>query len=210
MTVPANGTPQEGATGTTGEGQAPAGENDQQGQEPATNDGQPDLSKIEDPNLRAWVEAQAKAATDARREAAKYRTERNTLQQAQETARLASLPQEQQAQEAQALRDAENGRLKAELADFRVATPVREAAVAAKAYNPEIILAMIKDKVETDDAGLPTNVGALLADLRKTDGYLFRRTATADAGAGKDSTNGSSADMNASIRALLGRGPSTT
>lgn len=209
MTVPANGAPQEGATGPTGEGQAPAGQNDQQGQEPA-NDGQPDLSKIEDPNLRAWVEAQAKSATEARREAAKYRTERNALQQAQETARLAALPQEQQAQEAQALRDAENGRLKAELADFRVAAPVREAAVAAKAYNPEIILAMIKDKVETDETGLPTNVAVLLADLRRTDGYLFKRAATADAGAGKDNKNGSSADMNASIRALLGRGPSNT
>lgn len=214
MTVPANGAPQEGAEGTTGAGQAPPGQPDPaEGLEPTgTPDGTPDPSKIEDPVLRAYVETQVKQAAEARREAAKYRTERNALQTAQEAARLAALPTEEQALEAGRLRDAENAALKSELADLRVGGTIRNAATEAKAHNPETILAMIRDQVETDDKGNPTNVAALLTALRKSDGYLFRRTNVADAGAGNGKGEGTrpSQSMNDAIRAAAGRGPSPT
>lgn len=186
---PANG-------GAGGQGQDPAA-NGQQGQDPSGGQQQDpqgnqgngtggdtfDASTIEDPAVRAYVEAQQKAAKEARDQAARYRTERNALQQQHETD---AQRQEREAQEAAAARQTETERLAAleeENRTLKVGGAITDAARDAKAFNPSLVVQMLAGKVELGDDGKPTNLPALLTGLKESDPYLFRRSRN-DAGAG--------------------------
>lgn len=205
---------QESGQGATGTGQESTGQQGQQGgqtgQESGQGQGQEsggfDLSKIEDPNLRAFLEHQQKDTAEARREAAQYRTQlretQQTLQQMQRQGETEAQRQERERAEA----DQERERLREENRMLKVTGVVAEKATAAKAFSPTAVLNMIKGSIEYDADGRPTNVDTLIADLKRTDPYMFQRSRVAtDASAG--GSGGSPApSMNDRIRQAAGRG----
>lgn len=203
---------QEPGGATNGQGQEPQGQENPPtgGQEPQGNQdpsqGNPfDPSTISDPALRAYVEKVAKDAQEARQEAARYRTERNTYQgQVQQFQQQNETDQERANREAQETQQRLE-KLAQENRDLKVGAAVRQAADKAKAFNPTTVYGLIGSKVETDDQGNPTNVDELLKDLRQSDPYLFKR-ATADAGQGAGEQGAPALNMNDAIRAAAGRG----
>lgn len=183
-----------GATAPTG--QEPGGTG-QQADAGATFD----ASTIQDPTIRAYVEAQQKAATEARQEAAQHRV---ALQTATETAEQA---QQRQAQEAETARQAEQTRLN-ELAEENRSLKVGAAITAAAptAHDPAIVASIIGPKVTLDDKGAPTNVTELVQGLKTSHPYLFKRSST-DAGAGAGDQGATQpGDMNSIIQRLAKRG----
>lgn len=219
MTTPANsGTGQEPAAGSAQGGQeptatgtpAPAQSGQSGGQEPQQTGqqqgtgaptGTPDLSAITDPNLRAWVEHQAKQATEARQEAARYRTERNTLREQAEQAQRANETAEQTAERERAEQAAENERIRQENRDLKSGAVLSAAVTEAKAINPETFAALLKSKVTIKDDGSVEGVEQAITDLRKSDPYLFRRTdAAAGDGGGEQGNPAPGSTINDFIR----------
>lgn len=207
------------AAGSPGQGQAPAGQQDQQQQQAAPGQapeggqqqqgtGQFDLSTIQDPALRAYLEKMAGETERARQEAARYRTERATLQeQVQQFQRQNETDQERQQREA-AEAQQRLERLESENRDLKVGAAFRDAASAAKAFSPTAVWDLVKARgiqVEVDDQGKPTNTAAILAGLQQSDPYLFPRTPQgADGGgAGGGQAPGATGGINDLIR---GRG----
>lgn len=196
MTVnaPEGGQGQESGTqGATQQGQEPQGGNGNQGQEPGgqqqgTPSGEFDLNTIQDPALRAYLEKVQRDAQEARQEAARYRTERNTFQQQATTLQQAQeTEQERQAREAQEAKERME-QLERENRDLKVGQAIQKAATDAKAFNPALVATMLDAKVTLDDKGTPTNLQDLLKDLRQSDPYLFKRANTnAGEGAGQES-----------------------
>jgi hypothetical protein len=220
MSEQANETGQESGQGATGTGQEPTGQqgaqqgqgtgqesgNGQQGSDQRGSGADFDLSKIQDPNLRAYLEHQQKATAEARREAATYRTQLREVQANLTQQQQANETAEQKAQREQVERDERTQRLEQENRDLKVGAVVRSAAATAKAFSADTVWAMIKDQVTTDDQGKPTNVEALIADLKRDHAYVFQRArSTAVAGAGG---TGPALTMNDRIRAGVRRGPS--
>lgn len=167
-------------------GQAPAAQQgqqgtgqQQQGQAPAQQPtgGQFDASTIEDPALRAYVEAQQAELRRARGEAANYRTQYQGLQRQHETVDQAA------AREAQEHRD----RLETLEQENRTLKVTQAMATAAKdAHDPSVVAAMIGSQVTLDESGKPTNLDALVSGLRQTHPFLFRVIpGGGDAGAGR-------------------------
>ena len=161
-----NGQQQDGATGQ------------QQGQQQGTADGMPDLSTITDPHLRAWVEAQAREAREARQEAGRYRTERNGLRtqfdQYRQQHETDEQRQQREAQEARQRLEA----LEAENRTLKIAPQFTAAATAAKALDPQALLTLVGglEAITLDDQGKATNLDALLAQARTQYPYMFSRT----------------------------------
>lgn len=204
-------------TETGGQGQAPAdgqGQTDQasggqgnqdQGQAGQGGSGdQFDLSTIQDPEVRAYVEGLRKEAGEARGQAARYRTERNqvrtdltNLQRQHETdEQRAERERQEREQQTQGERERLE-RLEQENRELRTGTAIRDAATGA--HNPDVVVRMIAGQVQYDDQGQPTNVQDLVANLRQTDPYLFRRT-SADAGTGGGQGSDTPPSMNDWIR----------
>lgn len=206
MTTPAGG--QEPQQGDNPQGQDPAAGDAGQGQDPGQDQQQssgPDLSAITDPATRAYVEQQIKDAAEARREAARYRTERNGLQQQVQQFQQQGMTE---AERLQAERDAAVERANALEAQARQAS--LQAAVTAEAtalgfHSPTLALRLLDESDVLDDEGKPKNVKAALQAVLKDNPYLAKRSSTADAGEGR----GKPADtrsMSALIRAAAGRG----
>lgn len=179
-----------GAAGATGtEGQEPQSQNGDQGQEPGAEGTQGfDPSTIQDPALRAYLEKLDKDTKEARQEAARYRTERNALQEAETQRQRQNETAEQAAQ-----READEQRerlekLERENRDLRVGSVLREKATAAKAHDPALVASLLDAKVQVDDKGGVTNADDLLAELRQTSPYLFKRTRS-DGGDGNGADN---------------------
>lgn len=173
------GTPQQQGTGQE-PGQA------QQGQQGA-GEGQPDLSAIADPNLRAWVEAQARQAKEAREEAARYRTERNTLQEQVTQHQRANETDQQRAEREAQEHQQKLEQLERENRELKLGGQWSEAAAKARALDPKALLSLIggPDLIQMGEDGKATNLAALL-DKAKTDyPWAFARAAGgADAGEG--------------------------
>lgn len=187
------------------QGQEPDQQNPDQGQEPGgKTDQEFDLEAIEDPAVKAYVQRLQEKASKASREAARYRTERNGLQQkVTEHQRAGESAEEAQERERQE-RDQALEQLQRENRDLKVGATVRDEAAKAKAHNPARVWSIIQADVEVDDDGNPANVQDLLADLKRSDPYLFRRT-DGDAGAGKGQDSTPPSDINSTIRAAAGR-----
>lgn len=203
-----NGQAQEAAPGTDAPGQEPNATDNPEGQE-SKGEASPkefDLEQITDPATRAYVEQQIKDAKDARQEAARYRTERKGLQTRVTEMERAGETEAEKAERERQERDAELSTLRDEVRNLKVGGAVRDAAAQAKAHNPERVWGIIREQVEVDDDGKPSNVAALLSELKRSDPYLFRRT-EGDAGAGRDGKEANPAmDMNSAIRRAAGRG----
>jgi hypothetical protein len=106
---------------------------------------------------------------------------------------------------------AEDRATKAEerLRQFQSKAAIERAASAAKAKKPERVWNMVKDDVEYDpDTGEVINAEELIAELRKSDPYLFTegdRQGSADGGAGGRRRPRSGFDMTQEIRRQTGR-----
>lgn len=194
-------------TGT--QGQEP-GAGAGQGQEPGQQQqGQPqggpegiDLNTIQDPAVRAYLEKVQADAREAREQAARYRTERNTYQQqVRQHQQENETEQQRQAREAQEAQE-RLSRLEQENRELRVGTALQAAATQAQAFNPALVASMLDAKVTLDDKGQPANVQDLLKDLRQSDPYLFKR-AVADGGQGKDGESEPAGSMNDLIRGAV-------
>ncbi len=81
----------------------------------------------------------------------------------------------------------------------------RDAAKKAGAPDGDLIYRVLKGDIEYDDDGKPTNLKALIDDLKQTTPHLFKPATTrVDGGAGNGSKPGKD-DMNSMIRAAAGR-----
>ena len=81
---------------------------------------------------------------------------------------------------------------------------VTEAASKAGAISSKAVYALIRDDIDFDDDGEPTNIDALVAAAKKDEPGLFRAAAGSGDG-GKGGTSPTGTDMNALIRAKAGR-----
>lgn len=195
------GTGQEPTGDATGSGQEPTG---QQGTAAGISTTDPDLSAITDPNLRAWVEAQATAARDNGREAAARRVELRQVQQQMNELRQAHESDEQRAQREQAEREDRFKALEAENRSLKVLPQFSAKAVGAKALDPQALLTLLGglEAIEVGEDGQATNLDALIAQARTTYPYMFGRT-NADAPGGQQQTAPVGGGINDLIR---GRG----
>jgi hypothetical protein len=197
---------QESAQGQGNQGQESGSEEGGQGQESAAGGtSQFDISTVQDPTVRAYLEQVQRDATEARNQAARYRTERNGLQtQVEEFTRANETAVQRQEREA-AERQAETDRLRQENRDLKVGAVVRAKATTARAFNPDTVYRMIADRIQTGEDGQPANVDDLMRDLRKSDPYLFRREGGADAGQGREDEDGNALSMNDQLRRAAGK-----
>lgn len=206
----AQGQPQEGTPKGQQQGQEPAvtdqanGQQAATGQEPGTGQQAPefDLNTIQDPAVKAYLEKIQADTHAARAEAAKYRTDRNALQQQITEAQRANETAEQKAQREAQERDQELATLRDENKGLKVGSQWTTAATAAKALDPAALLSLIGGvgKIETDDTGKPTNLDDLLATARQQYPWAFSRTAGAEGGAGAGTQGPRGSDMNTFIR----------
>lgn len=145
-TSPADGsdTPQEGAgaAGTT-EGTPPAGGLD--------------------------AAALEKELREARKEAAKYRTRAQALEDEKKS------ESEKQAEELVRLRET-NAALLAQQREVSTQLAASAAARRLNFRNPDLAFSMVASRVEYDETGKPKNVDKLLEDLAKSDTYLVNGT----------------------------------
>lgn len=196
-----NGTTQTGQESGQGAGQGQESAQQQQAGQQGTDQGI-DLSTIQDPAVKAYLEKVQKDAQEARQEAARYRTERNTYQsKVSEFERQNESDQERQQREAQEAKERLEA-LEQENRDLRVGSALRTAATDAKAFNPNLVAEMLNSKVTLDDKGQPTNLQDLLKDLRQSDPYLFKR-ANNDGGEGTGQEQEPTGNMNDTIRAQI-------
>ena len=136
---------------------------------------------------------------EARREAAKHRTDLRKLTDAQlsETERL-----QRRVTEMEAEREAIAAREKERTIRFAAL----EAAAKLGFRDPELAVRLLdSDAVETKDDGTPRNVERLLADLLATAPYLGRTGGTVDFGGGNRGQVPPGSDMNSLIRRAAGR-----
>lgn len=196
MSVETTGTQgQDPGAVTPGQGQDPAGTQDPQpngqqgatGQDPAASGQAFDPDTIEDPAVKAWAKMQAAELQRARQEAAQFRTERGTLQQQVQQFQRQSETAEQTAQREAQERQTRLDALEAENRDLKVGGAVQTAAVQAQAHNPAAVWELLKARgmdVPMDEQGKP-NPAPVLADLKRSDPWLFKAPATgADGGSG--------------------------
>ena len=185
---------QEPGTQTQGQGQEPGSQQDQknggQGQEPGGQqggNGPADISTMSEAELRSYAERLQKDAGQARQEAATYRTQYQTAQQKVTEAERASMTEAQRVQADLEAAQTRAQELEAKVKDLTVGATARDALSQAGAFNPQTALRTLDlSAVETDADGNPTkeSLEAAISKLKASDPYLFRRTATADAGAG--------------------------
>ena len=136
---------------------------------------------------------------EARREAAKHRTDLRKVTDAQltETERLQRRVTElEQEREAIASRDRERA--------IRLAA--LEAAARLGFRDPDLAVRLVDaSAVETRDDGTPKNVERLLADVLARSPYLGRPSTAADFGGGQRGAGPAGTDMNSLIRRAAGR-----
>lgn len=207
-TTTGGGTTDQASGATDGnQDQASGAQGNQEGQtgQASGSGDQFDLSTITDPAVREYVEGVRKSAEEARNQAARYRTERNQtrdqFQQFQQQHETAEQRADRERQERDQQSTAERERLETlerENRTLRVTGAIQ--AAATQAFNPALVASMLAERVTLDDQGQPTNVQDLVAGLRQSDPYLFKRTG-ADAGQGNgDGGSPTPDDMNSIIR----------
>lgn len=198
---------QESGTATQGQGQESTQGQGSTGQESGTQGqsgqssqaGEFSLDAITDPAVRAYVEAQQRQAAEARQEAARFRTERNTLQQQAQDAQRQNETDQQRIEREATERQERLEALERENRTLKVGAAIRSAAAEAKAFNPNLIASMLDSRVTLGDDGKPTNLQDLLRELRQSDPYLFKR-GDANGGEGTGQQSAPATSMNDVIR----------
>lgn len=212
-----SGPGQEPPAGTQGQGQEPGQQQGQQtGQEPSGQQGQQqsggnqgpaDVSAMSPDELRTYAETLQRQAQEARQEAARYRTQLTPLQQQVQEAERARMTE---AERVQADLEAERTRateLETQLRDLQVGTVLQTALTQAGALNAATAMKVMGTDLERDANGAPKPeaVQAAITALKQSDPYLFRRTASADAGAGQGGAPEGGVSINDFVRGRTGR-----
>lgn len=157
-------------------------------------DGQaPAPSNVAD--LPKWVQDELKAA---RKEAASYRTRVKEFEDAQKT----------EAQRQQEALEAANGRvatLLTRVRDLTAQSAVTDAAREAGAIEPALIYRAVRGDLEFDDDGNPTNVDAVLADLKASAPSVFRASGGSGDGGRGNGQLAPKQDINDVLRAMARR-----
>lgn len=211
---------QEPGTGTQGQGQEPGSQQGQngQGQEPGQQSGQQgpaDVSKMSPEELQTYAATLQKELGQVRGEAANYRTQFQTAQQAITEAERAKMSDLEKAQadleaargETVTERQAREA-LEAKVEDLTRGSAVREALGQAGALNPATAFKVGEWKgvqLREDGSVEPESFQAAVQALRKSDPYLFRRTASADAGAGQGGAPEGGPSINDFVRGRVAR-----
>ena len=153
-----------------GDAQAPAAEADEQGQAPEQNNDQP----------QAGTERSQADGTDdgkptveehpdlkrARAEAAKYRTELRKYEKAEEERKRAEMTEAEKLKAEREAFDKERQQFAQSQRDFTARSQViEEARNAGFRVSPERVYALVRDGIEFDDDGKPTNVGDVVTQL---------------------------------------------
>lgn len=207
---------QEPGTGTQGQGQEPAsqqGQNGGTGQEPggqgSQDSGPADISKMSPEELATYAAKLQKDAQEARQEAGKYRTTAQSLQEKVTEAERAKLTEAERVQADLEAAQTKAQELETKVRDLTVGASAREALAKAGALNAMTAFKTLDlSQVETGPDGTPKadQLQEAIAALKASDPYLFRRTATADAGAGAGgSPDGGGSSINDFVRGRTGR-----
>lgn len=157
--------------------------------------------------------AQLKAMlADARKEAAKHRTDLRRFQQADEQRKNAELTEAQRLAKQVEELTGQIGTYQRRERDYALRDAIAEA-VADERFghqlvaSPQRVIRLLDAEAVQWDGDRPTNVRGLLARMIETDGYLFqpkpRRPGSGDGGAGGDRRP--AADMNHLLRQAVGR-----
>lgn len=154
-----------------------------------------ELKELKD--LPAWAQKQIR---DARKDAEKARLKVQEFEDANKTEVERSATAAKAAEER-----ATAAEQRLQTANARVA--VTDAATKANATSIKAVFALVRDDLEFDDAGEPTNVAELIAQARKDEPTLFR--ASSGSGDGSKGANDRSSpdkqDLNALFRNLAGQ-----
>jgi hypothetical protein len=165
----------------------------------STTQAQAAAGTTDQPTTTIDVTVLQRELAEARREAAKHRTDlrRFTDAQLSETERLQRRVTElEQEREAIASRDRERA--------IRLAA--LEAAARLGFRDPDLAVRLVDPSaVEVRDDGTPRNVERLLAEVLARSPYLARPGASADFGGGQRGTAPAGTDMNSLIRRAAGR-----
>jgi hypothetical protein len=220
---------QESGAGNQGQGQESASQDQQgnqsgqqaQGQESGQGGQQqgqqeqggntPDVASMSEADLRAYAAKLQKDVRESAREAATYRTTAQTAQQQLTEAQRAQMTEQQriehdlqQAQTAVQERDTQLQALQAQVEDLTRGAAIREALAQAGAINPQTaqkVGTWDAVKLKEDGSLDPDSFQAQLTALKTSDPYLFRRGASADAGAGTG--GGSAPEAGSSINDMI-------
>ncbi len=207
---------QESGTGAQGQGQESAsqqGQNGnqsgQQGQESGQGGQQgnqegPDFAKMSETELREYAARTHKELGITRSEAGKYRTQFQEAQGKLTEAERAKMSDQEKLQTDLTTAQGRVTELEAQVEDLTRGSAVRDALATAGAINPSTAYKVgdwSKVKLDADGTVNHDSFKAVLDQLRKSDPYLFKRTADAGAGEGRDSApQGSGGGINAYIR----------
>jgi len=213
--------------GNGSQGQEPGSGNQGQGQEPASQQGQTgsqaqeagagqegqggpaDISKMSPEELATYAAKLQKDAQEARQEAGKYRTTAQTLQEKVTEAERAKLTEAERVQADLEAAQSKAQELETRVRDLTVGASAREALAGAGALNAMTAFKTLDlSQVETNPDGTPKadQLQAAITALKASDPYLFKRTATADAGAGSGgSPEGGGSSINDFVRGRTGR-----
>lgn len=161
-----------------------------------TTDQQPDQTD----DLGDKGQAALKAERDARKKAERDLKALNTR-----LAELENAGKSEDEKRAQALKAAEE---RATAAESRYRTAIGRAAVTdaaskAGAISTKAVYALIRDDIDFDDDGEPTNIAALIAAAKKDEPQLFRAAGGSGDG-GRGGPPDTTTDMNAQMRKMLG------
>lgn len=211
---------QEPGTQTQGQGQEPASQQGQQGQqsqgqEPGQQSGPADISKMSPEELSSYAAKLQKDAEEARREAANYRTQYQSAQTKITEAERAKMSELEKAQadlqETQTglqERDTRIQELEGKLEDLTKGAAIRDVLTQAGALNAATaykVGAWTDVKLKEDGTLDAESARAAIQALRQSDPYLFRRGASADAGAGGGGAPEGGSSINDFVRGKAGR-----
>lgn len=201
---------QESGASSQGQGQESAPQNGNQGQASGADKGKgndaPDFTKMSEAELREFASRSYKDLGLTRAEAAKYRTQHQEAQAKLTEAERAKMTEAEKVQAD--LTEAQNRakELESKVEDLTKGSAVRDALATAGAINPATAFKVGSwGNVKLDDDGTVNHDSfkAVVDKLRKSDPYLFKRGASADAGAGREqeaAPQGASGGINALIR----------
>jgi hypothetical protein len=154
--------------------------------------------------LRTYAAKVQKDAQEARQEAGRYRTAAQQAEQERQERERAEMSELQRVQKDLETATTRSTTLESQVRDLTVGAAARDALTAAGAINAATALKVLgADAVTVKEDGTvdAAALAKVITDLKKTDAYLFRRTASANAGAGQgagaspEGTGGSINDM---------------
>jgi hypothetical protein len=166
----------------------------------AGGSGPADLTKMSEAELRTYA---AKAQEDlgkVRTEAAEQRTKARELQGKVTAAERAKMSETERLQAELEESKTENTRLKAQVEDFTVGTAVRDALATAGALKPSTAQKVMGSIPVKDGKPVKADLEKAITELKRTDPYLFKRQASANAGEGRGSTLQGGSGINDAIR----------